>query len=32
MTEVWVLSWRGDKIIEIHEYKNMAQALKAVGL
>jgi ketosteroid isomerase-like protein len=32
MHEVWVLSWRGDRIIEIREYKNKAEALKAVGL
>jgi ketosteroid isomerase-like protein len=30
MNEVWVLSWRGDRIIEISEYKNEAEALKAV--
>jgi ketosteroid isomerase-like protein len=30
MNEVWVLSWRGDRIIEIYEYKNEAEALKAV--
>jgi len=30
MHEVWVLSWRGDRIIEIREYKNKAEAVKAV--
>ena len=30
MHEVWVLSWHGDRIIEISEYKNKAEALKAV--
>ena len=30
MNEVWVLSWRGARIIEIYEYKNKAEALKAV--
>ena len=30
MHEVWVLSWHGDRIIEIREYKNKAEALKAV--
>ena len=30
MNEAWVLSWRSDKIIEIREYKNKAEALKAV--
>jgi ketosteroid isomerase-like protein len=30
MTEVWVLSWRGDQIIEIREYKNKSEALSAV--
>jgi ketosteroid isomerase-like protein len=30
MNEVWVLSWRGDRIIKIREYKNKAEALKAV--
>jgi ketosteroid isomerase-like protein len=32
MHEVWVFSWRSDKIIEIREYKNKAEALKTVGL
>ena len=32
MNEVWVLSWRGDRIIGIREYKNKAEALKAEGL
>jgi ketosteroid isomerase-like protein len=32
MNEVWVLSWRGDRIIEIRQYKNKAEALKAVRL
>ena len=32
MNEVWVLSWRGDRIIEIREYKKKAEALKAVRL
>ena len=32
MYEVWVLSWRDDRIIQIREYKNKAEALKAVGL
>ena len=32
MYEVWVLSWRGDRIIGIREYKNKAEALKAEGL
>jgi ketosteroid isomerase-like protein len=31
MHEVWVFSWRSDKIIEIREYKNKAEALKTVG-
>jgi ketosteroid isomerase-like protein len=30
MTEVWVLGWRGDRLIEIREYKDEAEALKAV--
>jgi ketosteroid isomerase-like protein len=30
MNEVWVLTWRGDRIIEIREYNNKAEALKAV--
>ena len=30
MNEVWVLSWRGDRIIKIREYKNKVEALKAV--
>jgi ketosteroid isomerase-like protein len=30
MNEVWVLSWRCDRIIEIREYKNKAEALNAV--
>ena len=30
MNEVWVLTWRGDRIIEIREYKNKAEALNAV--
>jgi ketosteroid isomerase-like protein len=29
MNEVWVLSWRSDKIIEIRAYKNKAEALEA---
>jgi ketosteroid isomerase-like protein len=29
MNEVWVLSWLGDKIIEIREYRNKAEALEA---
>jgi hypothetical protein len=32
MNEVWVLSWCGDRIIEIREYKSKAEALKAVGM
>jgi ketosteroid isomerase-like protein len=32
MHEVWVLSWRDDRIIQIREYKNKPEALKAVGL
>jgi ketosteroid isomerase-like protein len=32
MREVWVLSWRDDRIIEIREYKNKPEALEAVGL
>ena len=30
MNEVWVLGWRGDRIIETREYKNKVEALKAV--
>jgi ketosteroid isomerase-like protein len=30
MNEVWVLKWRGDRIIEIREYKNKAEALKGI--
>jgi ketosteroid isomerase-like protein len=32
MNEVWVLGWRSDKIIEIREYKNKAEALEAAEL
>jgi ketosteroid isomerase-like protein len=32
MNEAWVLSWRSDKIIEIREYKNEAEALEAAEL
>lgn len=32
MNEVWVLSWRRDKIIEIREYKNKAEAFEAAEL
>jgi ketosteroid isomerase-like protein len=31
MNEVWVLSWHGDRIIEIRQYKNKAEALNAVS-
>jgi ketosteroid isomerase-like protein len=32
MNEVWVLSWRSEKIIEIREYKTKADALEAAEL
>jgi ketosteroid isomerase-like protein len=32
MNEVWVLSWRSDKIIEIREYQDKVEALEAAEL
>jgi ketosteroid isomerase-like protein len=32
LNEVWVVSWRSDKIIEIREYKNKAEALESAQL
>jgi ketosteroid isomerase-like protein len=30
MDEVWVYSWRGEKVIEIHEYRTKDEALRSL--
>jgi ketosteroid isomerase-like protein len=31
MDEVWVYSWRGEKVIELREYRTKDEALKSLG-